>query len=312
MHQNARCVAVAWRARQVHTSALPSRALRLLPPSRALAESVLVEAPLGECLSLPPKLPHAPAVTAQAAAALPRVDLWCVDNSLATFMAATPAAPHMGRCHDLRSPLGLTPAALLSTGAAKLQAGEAAQRPSSAASTVSRPGSAASAAEGPQLGPVQTSLKLELSSAELYQRFHASSKQQRTEEVSRILTPAGAPQRAPAGARRAAVACRLHRPGQLPLVSGIPMACPAPAVVDFLRVWWWDGDGTLGGEGISIWRPVAPPGYAALGDCLMRGYDPPTSACVVQDTGTSPSRSALGQAPCGQRGAVLRVRAQRA
>jgi hypothetical protein len=56
------------------------------------------------------------------------------------------------------------------------------------------------------------------------------------------------------------------------------------AVVDFRRLWAWD-DCASGGEGVSIWRPVPPPGYAALGDCLVRGMDPPPSACVVQDTG---------------------------
>ncbi len=53
----------------------------------------------------------------------------------------------------------------------------------------------------------------------------------------------------------------------------------------------WEGDpscspGSAGEAcGISIWRPVAPPGYVALGDCLVRGYDPPLSAGVAQDTG---------------------------
>ena len=55
--------------------------------------------------------------------------------------------------------------------------------------------------------------------------------------------------------------------------------------MDFRRLWSWDGEGAPGFEGVSIWRPLPPPGYAALGDCLMKGYDPPTSACVVQDTG---------------------------
>lgn len=43
------------------------------------------------------------------------------------------------------------------------------------------------------------------------------------------------------------------------------IACPNCAVVDFQRI-WTDGGALTGGEGISIWRPVAPPGYAALGE----------------------------------------------
>ena len=58
-------------------------------------------------------------------------------------------------------------------------------------------------------------------------------------------------------------------------------------------MWAWDGEHTLRGEGLSIWRPVAPPGYASMGDCLVMGYDPPVSACVVQDIG---SAEGLGQA----------------
>lgn len=58
---------------------------------------------------------------------------------------------------------------------------------------------------------------------------------------------------------------------------------PRPAVVDFRRIWAWDGDAS--GEAVSIWRPMPPPGYVSLGDCLCRGFDPPPSSCVVQDAG---------------------------
>lgn len=91
-----------------------------------------------------------------------------------------------------------------------------------------------------------------LESRELAERFAASSSEQRTEDVQRTLTP---------------------------------------AVVDFRRV-WTDGGLVTGGEGVSVWRPVAPPGYASMGDCLMRGFDPPASAVVVQE---SDSTQGLGQ-----------------
>ncbi|KFM29234.1 Vacuolar protein sorting-associated protein 13A [Auxenochlorella protothecoides] len=67
----------------------------------------------------------------------------------------------------------------------------------------------------------------------------------------------------------------------------------APPVVDFARVWTDNGRVTAG-RGVSVWRPVAPPGYASLGDCLVRGLDPPQSACVVRDSGPGEGPGAAG------------------
>lgn len=78
-----------------------------------------MEAPLGQCLVLPPQLPHTPAATARAAVSLPPLDLWCVDNSLGTFLAATSNHPSSGLAYDLRNPVGLSPAALVDMGAAQ-------------------------------------------------------------------------------------------------------------------------------------------------------------------------------------------------
>ena len=151
-----------------------------------------MEAALGECLSLPPRLPHMPAVSAAAAAALPRVDLWALDNSMATFLAATPADSCLGRCYDLRTPVGPTPAALLACGAAELVTDAAAE---AATLSAARRGSVASLAgrDSPQeLAPMQAGVRLLLTSDKLYERFHATRSQQRSEEVSRIITPSGA------------------------------------------------------------------------------------------------------------------------
>lgn len=36
---------------------------------------------------------------------------------------------------------------------------------------------------------------------------------------------------------------------------------------------------------MSFWRPVPPPGYVSLGDCMVTGlYAPPQSAVVLRDS----------------------------
>lgn len=42
-----------------------------------------------------------------------------------------------------------------------------------------------------------------------------------------------------------------------------------PTVVDFKRI-WTDHGLLSGGKGVSAWRPVAPPGYVTLGDCVSK------------------------------------------
>lgn len=82
------------------------------------------------------------------------------------------------------------------------------------------------------------------SAKDLYRTFNATQKQKQVEEVRRTLTP---------------------------------------MVVDFRRL-WSDGGAFSGGEGLTAWRPITPPGYSALGDCIRRGFDPPASAVVVLDS----------------------------
>lgn len=204
---------------------------------------------MGECISLPPVLPHAPAVAARAAQDFTPVDLWCVDNTMGTFIATTSEGLVELQGRDLRSPLGLTPAALLAQGAAV-----------QTASVVSAPPRSSSASKlGDDRGepvPSQVTPKLQLTSTprKLYDQFQAARRQKRNEGVRRTLTP---------------------------------------MVVDFRRI-WSDGGAFTEGEGLTAWRPVAPPGYAALGDCIMKGFNPPASALVVLDTGVG--GEGLGQA----------------
>ncbi|KAL4443584.1 hypothetical protein ABPG75_011321 [Micractinium tetrahymenae] len=221
-----------------------------------LHEGTVVECAPGERLSLPPQLPHAPAAAAAAASTLPRVDLWCLDNSIGTFLAATPSLPAPEATYDLRSPLGLTPAALLAMGAAQEVAGSALAAPpgrprSQQHEPPAQPARPAAAGPGQQQRQ-QPGLCKRKEPSEMFRTFQSSRRELRTETAARLVTP---------------------------------------SVVDFRRICVWEGDPSCapgsGGEacGVSIWRPMPPPGYVALGDCLVRGYDPPPCASVVQDTG---------------------------
>ncbi|KAI7845244.1 hypothetical protein COHA_001286 [Chlorella ohadii] len=234
-----------------------------------LHEGTVVECAPGERLSLPPQLPHTPAASALVAAAVPHVDLWCNDNSLGTFYAGTAAEPFPERSFDLRSPLGVTPAALLAMGAAeevawaapKQQLGESAAQAAAAGPAeagrlqdVQQP-AAQQVQQAQQLGKV-ASLRKQKEPGEMFRRFESSRRHLQTESAARLVTP---------------------------------------SVVDFRRVWAWDGNGDGSGPGISIWRPLPPPGYVALGDCLERGYDPPVAASVVQDAGGDASGPGAAQ-----------------
>eukprot|EP00887_Chlorella_sp_A99_P001951 scaffold18.g1951.t1 len=227
----------------------------------------VVESALGQCLVLPPRQPQAPAATAVAAAALPPLALWCVDNSMATFLAATPDCPPPRRCYDLRSPLGVPPAALLADGAAELASAHAASTATggagvagSAASVASALGAAAGAAAtaGSEQQQAQMVMRPLLTSKELQRWFYASRRQQQTEQVARVLTP---------------------------------------TVVDFRRVWY-----STRGDGVSMWRPVAPAGYCSLGDCLVRGLEPPPGCAVVQDSSSGKTAFDRGGAASGAGG----------
>lgn len=42
--------------------------------------------------------------------------------------------------------------------------------------------------------------------------------------------------------------------------------------MDFKRIWQ---SSRAGARPLSVWRPVGPPGYSALGDVAMPGREPP-------------------------------------
>ncbi len=171
----------------------------------------MVECAPGERLSLPPQLPHTPAASALVAAAVPHVDLWCNDNSLGTFYAGTTSQPFPERSFDLRSPLGVTPAALLAMGAAeevawaapKQQLGEAAAAVAAAAGpaeagrpqdvqqpAAQQPQQAQQAQQAQQPGKV-ASLRKQKEPGEMFRRFESSRRHLQTESAARLVTPSG-------------------------------------------------------------------------------------------------------------------------
>ncbi|KAL4527774.1 hypothetical protein Ndes2437A_g02912 [Nannochloris sp. 'desiccata'] len=225
-----------------------------------LHHSTLVEVPVGECLPLPAVSASAPAAAARATASLAPVDFWCVDNTMGTFIATTTSGSESSRGvesvqgRDLRSPSGLTPAALVAQGAAiaVTDLGPVSDTAIKTSDTMNEVKSTSQETEAHLLKHSQqkrqkqtmiSKLKLTSSLRELFDVFQASRRQKRTEEVRRTLTP---------------------------------------AVVDFRRV-WSDQGAYSEGEGVTFWRPVAPPGYAALGDCVVRGFHPPSSCLVIRE-----------------------------
>lgn len=156
----------------------------------------MVECAPGEQLALPPQLAHSPAAGAMLAAAVPAVELWCNDNSLGTFFASTAAVPFPERSFDLRSPLGVTPAALLAMGAAEEVAWAApkqqpAEQAAGAAADPGRPQDVQQpAAQQAQLGKV-ASLRKQQGPGEMFRRFESSRRHLQTETAARLVTPSG-------------------------------------------------------------------------------------------------------------------------
>ncbi|KAM7278379.1 hypothetical protein ACFE04_005513 [Oxalis oulophora] len=49
---------------------------------------------------------------------------------------------------------------------------------------------------------------------------------------------------------------------------------------NFERIWWDKGSDTR--RSVSIWRPIARPGYAILGDCIIEGLEPPALGIIFK------------------------------
>ena len=59
----------------------------------------------------------------------------------------------------------------------------------------------------------------------------------------------------------------------------------SPPTMDFKRI-WTDNGALSASRGVSIWRPIPPPGYAILGDAFQNGLDPPKFAHVLRMEGS--------------------------
>jgi len=74
------------------------------------------------------------------------------------------------------------------------------------------------------------------------------------------------------------------------------LCCQISSTVEFSRIWWDKHSKHPSMTQVSLWRPVPPPGYVTLGDCMVTGmYCPPNSALVLRDT--DPSEHVDGQPP---------------
>lgn len=68
------------------------------------------------------------------------------------------------------------------------------------------------------------------------------------------------------------------------------------STVEFTRIWWDKHSKHPSMTQVSLWRPVPPPGYVILGDCMVTGmYCPPSNVLVLRDT--DPSELVDGRPP---------------
>ncbi|KAK9908805.1 hypothetical protein WJX75_003140 [Coccomyxa subellipsoidea] len=181
--------------------------------------SIGVEAPLGSCLVLKEEKSWSPE-------------------------AGSPAGPFL----DLRSPLGITPAALkLPQPASPVVTPESSppEKPRRNSTSTPIPLGKGLVRSGPTTQSAAASLKDRPASYRCYEEFQRNrAKQLKTASQRRLQSTA----------------------------------------VDFRRV-WWDKDARYPSKtGLSFWRPIPPQGYISLGDCAEVGYDPPQSIVVLLDS----------------------------
>ncbi len=98
---------------------------------------------------------------------------------------------------------------------------------------------------------------------------------------------------------RAAASTASYTPAQLPasllayknfvlaraaVLSRVASHGQQTTTVEFERLWWDKRAKHPSLTKVSFWRPVAPPGYVALGDCMVTGmYAPPQGVLVLRD-----------------------------
>lgn len=64
----------------------------------------------------------------------------------------------------------------------------------------------------------------------------------------------------------------------------VRVLCQVTTAVEFSRIWWDKRAKHPSITRVSFWRPNPPPGYAALGDCMVTGmYAPPQEVWVIRD-----------------------------
>lgn len=227
---------------------------------------VLVECSVGECLKLPPLMvrPGSATTTRQLYRSMPPVELWTLDNAVGTFWACPCVEEKEGdgdvntrdqhqqedaviRAFDLRSPLGVTPAALLEGGIAEYET--ITDKLGSSSGTIGQE-ERQGGGGGRQMDPAsqlesttKAKLKLIKQPKQLYQIFQQIRRERTiTATQATVLT----------------------------------------TVYDFQRIWTEFGRAT-NGEGLTVWRPVVPPGFCSLGDCLVRGIEPPPGVVAIKE-----------------------------